>query len=215
MSQRRVLVVEDNADTRAWLCQCAATAWPDGEIFDAGDVAGARTLLTTAAFDVAIVDLGLPDGSGVDVITAIRRTSGVETYIIVATIYDDDRNLFTALRAGAQGYILKDQDRDKVVSFLQGITRGEPAVSTAVTRKMVDHFNARATSKQESNLAPREQEVLGLIAKGLSVTESAKLLGLTNNTVKGYVKSVYTKLGVTSRAEATAEAIRLGLVDID
>lgn len=210
------LVVEDNADTRQWLCDCVALAFPGGDVVAAEDVASALSAIAGNDFSIALVDLGLPDGSGLEVIHSIRSSArGKSTYIVVATIYDDDKNLFTALKTGAQGYILKDQDREKVVSYLQGIPRGETPLSNSMARKIVEHFNAKADGRNEVNLAPREEDVLKFIAKGFSVSDTANILGLTANTVKGYVKTIYSKLGVSSRAEATVEAIRLGLVDLE
>ncbi len=212
----KVLIVEDNTETLAWLIDCGRESYPTAAIITAENVADGLALVAEHHFDIAIVDLGLPDGSGLQVIHALRNSSQPEpTYIVVATIYDDDKNLFAALKTGAQGYILKDQDKDKIVSYLQGIMRGITPLSSGVAKKIVDHFNAKGDSRQEINLAPREEDVLKSIAKGFSVGETASILGLTTNTVKGYVKVIYTKLGVTSRAEATVEAIRLGLVDLE
>ena len=212
----RVLIVEDNMETLAWLIACGREAYPEAEILTAENVVDSLGLVAKHHFDIAVIDLGLPDGSGLQIIHALRTSEDSKpTYIVVATIYDDDKNLFAALKTGAQGYILKDQDKEKIVSYLQGVIRGITPLSAGVAKKIVDHFNAKGDSRQEINLAPREEDVLRSIAKGFSVGETASILGLTTNTVKGYVKVVYTKLGVSSRAEATVEAIRLGLVDLD
>lgn len=210
---KRALVVEDNADTRRWLCSCVEAALPDVEIVAVGDVAGAHAAINGAGFSLAVIDLGLPDGSGNEIVRALNQLP-VHTPILVATINDDDKSLLDALKSGARGYILKDQDRDKVVSYLQNMARGDVALSDSMTSKLVDHFNAQGQVANDSSLSPREQEVLGLIAKGYSVSDAADLLGLTANTVKGYVKTLYSKLGVNSRAEATSEAIRRGFVDM-
>ncbi len=103
------LIVEDNPDTREWLVSCVQAAFPGLHIVVAQDVGGGSAQLTAREFDLALIDLGLPDGSGLDLIRALSRQQ-TPCYIVVATIYDDDRNLFTALKAGARGYILKDQD---------------------------------------------------------------------------------------------------------
>ncbi len=210
------LVVEDNAETREWLCHCLRIALPDGRIVAREDLSGALEAVRSETFSLALVDLGLPDGSGLDVIRALRRSEhGRSTYIVVATISDDDQSVFAALKSGAQGYILKDQDRDRIVGYLQGIPQGDVPLSNQVARRLVEHFNDKAHSLQEAGLAPREEDVLRFIAKGFSVADTAGILGLQASTVKGYVKSLYAKLGIGSRAEATSEAIRLGLVDVD
>lgn len=209
------LVVEDNAETREWLCHCLRAALPDGRVIATESLRNALAAVQSESFSLALVDLGLPDGSGLDVIRAIRRSEkGRSTYIVVATISDDDKSVFTALKSGAQGYILKDQDRDRIVSYLRGIPLGNVPLSNQVARRLVEHFNGSVDALEEAALAPREQDVLRFIAKGFSVADAAGILGLQTSTVKGYVKSLYAKLGINSRAEATSEAIRLGLLDV-
>lgn len=211
----RTLVVEDNDDTRKWLCSCVEAAIPGGEIVAVADVSSAQAAVESNRFSLAVVDLGLPDGTGIDIIRALDP-AGTSIPVLVATICDDDKNLFDALKSGARGYILKDQDHEKVVSYIQGMTRGEVALSNQMASRIVDHFNARGAARAgEAILAPREKDILGSIAKGFSVADTATMLGITANTVKSYVKTIYSKLGVSTRAEATAEAIRRGLLDVD
>ena len=177
-----------------------------------GDLASARELLNQQSFGLAVVDLGLPDGSGLDLITELKQRNQ-SCYIVVATIYDDDKSLFTALRSGARGYILKDQDKDNIVGFLKGIQQNRPPLSDASSQRLIDHFNNKGSELEKSALTPREVEVTRLIAKGYSVDETAGLLSLSPDTVKGYVKNIYTKLDVNNRSELTIKAISLGLVD--
>jgi DNA-binding NarL/FixJ family response regulator len=206
------LVVEDNLETRQWLVKCVRTAFPELDVVEADTVAQAIQKTRLYVFSVALVDLGLPDGSGLDVIQALHSEQP-DCYVVVATIYDDDRNLFTALKAGARGYILKDQDRERIVSYLQGIRKDQPPLSPASSQRLINHFNNKGDARREVKLTPREEEVLCLIAKGCSVDQSADLLNLSADTVKGYVKSVYAKLGVSNRSEVTLEAIRLGIIE--
>lgn len=208
----KALVVEDNPETRTWLSSCVSSAFPDLQTFAAANLADAMLLLASESFDMALVDLGLPDGSGMEVIRALHL-SQPQCYAVVATIYDDDHNLFAALKAGAKGYILKDQDRGRIVSYLLGIKKNQPALSAASSQRLINHFNNKATALSEAKLTQREVDVLVLIGKGYSVEESAGMLQLSADTVKGYVKTIYTKLGVSNRSEATLEAIRLGLID--
>lgn len=211
-SNLQALVVEDNPETRAWLLSCVATAFPDLKVHQADTLAEARALVAAEMFDLALVDLGLPDGSGMEVIRALHG-SQPQCYVVVATIYDDDHNLFAALKSGAKGYILKDQDRARIVSYLLGIKKNQPPLSAASSQRLINHFNSKANALAEARLTPREVEVLVMIGKGYSVDDVAGLLQLSADTVKGYVKSIYIKLGVSNRSEATLEAIRLGLID--
>jgi len=210
--QGNALIVEDNAETQEWLQSCVASAFPEMTATTADTLQEANRLLKSAEYDLALIDLGLPDGSGLDLIKTMRATNA-NCHIVVATIYDDDKNLFTALRSGAQGYILKDQDREKIVGYLQGIKKNEPALSAASSQRLIDHFNSKGSELASSLLTPREIEVTCLIAKGYSVEESARMLELSADTVKGYVKNIYGKLGVSNRSEITLKAIALGLVE--
>lgn len=161
--------------------------------------------------DLAIVDLELPDGSGIDVLTGLaRRHPGCVP--VVSTIYDDDRHLFPALRAGAQGYLLKDEPPSRMSEALRGILRGEPPLSPSIARRLLRVFAAPAHRGDEEDLSPRERETLTLVAKGYRLPEVAQSLGVTRSTAATYIKTVYRKLAVTSRAEAALEASRRGLL---
>jgi DNA-binding NarL/FixJ family response regulator len=128
-------------------------------------------------------------------------------------VFDDDAHLFPALRAGAQGYVLKDQSPEALAGMLRGIAAGQPPLSPSIARRLLRHFQpAPAPATEEVLLTPRETEVLQLVAKGLSAQQVADALGLSRHTVTGYLKDVYRKLSVTTRAEATLEAARRGLI---
>lgn len=206
------LIVEDNPETLAWLRSCVSNAFPALAVITAANLEAANLALKQDRFELALIDLGLPDGSGLELIPALLALSR-DCHIIVATIYDDDANLFAALRAGARGYILKDQDRDKIVGYLRGIKEQRPALSAASSRRLIDHFNNEGNTLAEAKLTPREIDVTRLLAKGYSVEESAGLLQLSPDTVKGYVKSIYGKLEVNNRSELTLAAVKMGLVD--
>lgn len=208
---KRALIVEDLPAATAWLGESLREAFPGCDVLTASTVAAARGLLA-AAPDIALVDLGLPDGSGVEVIAEIARLHPA-CHCIVTTIFADDVHLFPALRAGAQGYLLKDQPRDKIVAALRGIAAGEPPLSPVIARRLLRVFTPEAPAAPEARLSPREREALTLIAKGCKLATVAELLGVTRNTAAGFLKSVYRKLNISSRAEATLAAARLGLVD--
>lgn len=217
-SIRRVLVLDDLAASRAWLTAAAVAAFPDAVVAQAGTVAAALAALQPAP-DLALVDLGLPDGSGIEVIAALRG-AGAATVCVVATVFDDDAHLFPALRAGAQGYVLKEQARDPLAAMLRGIVDGQPPLSPSIARRLLRQFQPAAPTAPggddgQEALTAREREVLGLIGKGLTVPAVAQALGLSRHTCAGYVKDIYRKLQVGSRAEATLAATRMGLVGRD
>lgn len=215
----RVLILEDLPDTRAWLAAVTAEALGVADPVLAPDLRTARHWLgglPAGPPPLALVDLGLPDGSGVDFIGELLARDPAST-VIVATVYDDDEHLFAAMAAGAQGYLLKDQDAAHLAGRLQALDRGEPAISPQIARRVLEHFRAAAQFRLADgeaavSLTPRETEVLSLIGRGLTLNEAADVLGVSRQTLPGYVKTIYRKLGVSSRAEAAVEAVRRNLV---
>lgn len=216
-----VLVLEDLAQPRRWLCEVVREAWPQaGWIDEAEDLQAARQLLQVRRYQVALLDWELPDGNAATLIDSIASTSP-QTLVVVSTIHDDDDRVFAALRAGAQGYILKSQWREPLLAQLRALERGEPALSPAIAHKVLAYFRSMAQASDVGDtgaaaapalLSPRETDVLRLLANGYRNAEAAEQLGITLNTLGGYIKTVYRKLGVSSRAEAALKATRMGLV---
>ena len=207
----RALVVDDLAQARQWMVVALQAAFPGIEVATAATLGEALGKIDPPP-SLALIDLGLPDGNGTQLIEALRAR-GADTLCIVSTVFDDDAHLFPALRAGAQGYVLKDRDRDALAGMLQGIVAGQPPLSPSIARRLLRHFQPiPVVSEDEAPLTPRETEVLRLTAKGLTLQEVADVLGLSRHTVSGYLKDIYRKLSVGTRAEATLEAARRGLV---
>ncbi len=206
-----VLIVEDLDDTRAWLKSIVEETFPSASITMSPTLRDALDQISAQSFDLLMVDLGLPDGSGIDIIRKARAMSD-EAYIVVTTIYDDEDHLISSLRAGASGYLLKDEQRDKLIEHLSGITKSRRPISDRALDQVLGHFEKQ--NQDLVSLTTREEEVLQLVAKGYNANESAEMLGLTPNTVKSYLKAVYGKLEISSRAEATAEAIKRQLIKV-
>ena len=208
---KTALILDDVADSQAWLSQALNTAFPGLALHCTGSLAEARAWLAAhAAPDIALIDLGLPDGSGVELIAELNRRAP-QTLCVVASIFDDNEHLFPALRAGAQGYLLKDQPLPQIVELLKGIAAGSPPLSPAIARKLLGHFQP-APQPELEQLTERESEVLRYIAKGMTLPETARLLGISAHTISGYVKNIYRKLNISSRAEAAMTARNLGLI---
>lgn len=205
---RRALIVDDLDSSREWLSHALELAFPGIQIAMAGSLAEAQAHIESKP-PLALIDLGLPDGSG---IRLIEKLQPLGTLCIVATVFDDDAHLFPALHAGAQGYVLKDQSTDVLSGMLTGIAAGQPPLSPSIARRLLRHFQPAVPDASEPALTARETDVLRLIAKGHTVAEVATLLGISRHTAAGYLKDVYRKLSVRSRAEATLEATRRGLV---
>ena len=217
---RRLLVVEDNPETRQWICATLLSTFPEVEFAATGTFGEAEALLFGAegrrqVFDVALLDIALPDGSGIDLIRRINAELPATTPVVI-TIYDDDATLFEALAAGAMGYILKGVKTTNLIEQLRRIDSDEPPISPQIARRMLSFFKlatpARAPEMPEANLTNREIEVLGLLGKGLTATEIGGILGVSQNTCATQIKTIYRKLNVSSRAEAAIEADRRGLV---
>jgi DNA-binding NarL/FixJ family response regulator len=211
---KNILLLEDLPEIRTWLKALVMQVFPNAQIVECARVHDAQAQVSAQKFDLALIDLGLPDGSGVDVVSALRE-SQPEALSVIVTIHDDDDHLFPALQAGAYGYILKEQSRELITEQLQRISQGEPPLSPSIARKVIAYFAAQA--KPQANALPhvslteRESEVLLRVAKGFTLPEIGVQLGLSRHTIADYVKQIYRKLNVSSRAEAALEAQRLGL----
>src|SRR6188474_464521 len=212
----KILLLEDLPEIRAWLKALALQVFPQAHVFEAARVHDALALITAERFEVALIDLGLPDGSGVDVVAAIREAHP-QAQSVVVTIHDDDDHLFPALQAGAFGYLLKDQAAPATVEQFRRMSQGEPPLSPAIARRVMSHFATRSQQRGRPRgmphvvLTDRENEVLLRVAKGFTLPEIAVQLELSRHTISDYVKQIYRKLNVSSRAEAALEAQRLGL----
>lgn len=209
-----ILLLEDIPEIRAWLKALIKQVFPSALITECSRVQDALAQVNSQRFTLALLDLGLPDGSGVDVIAALRERQP-EVQSVIVTIHDDDEHLFPALQAGAFGYLLKEQSRELLIEQLQRMAQGEPPLSPSIARKVIAYFGAQkkpaASLLPEVSLTDRETEVLLRVAKGFTLPEIGVQLGLSRHTIADYVKQIYRKLNVSSRAEAALEAQRLGL----
>ena len=211
---KSILLLEDLAEIRAWLSELVSRVFPQAQVMECARIEHALDFIHHHRFDLALVDLGLPDGSGVTVVERLREVQP-ETQTVVVTIHDDDDHLFPALQAGAFGYILKEQTREQIEEQLQRISQGEPPLSPSIARRVISHFKAAPQPAPADipkvALTERETEVLLRVAKGFTLPEIGVQLGLSRHTIADYVKQIYRKLNISSRAEAALEAQRLGI----
>ncbi|WP_266171362.1 response regulator transcription factor [Dyella subtropica] len=185
----------------------------------AGTRAEGLAMLEGPAADVLLVDLGLPDGSGIDVIhAAVQRWTRCS--VMVSTNFGDETHVIRSIEAGASGYLLKDSSPARIVDEIRSLASGGSPISPIIARQVLARFRqtkvSAASQPMASNEAPplsaREKEVLELITKGFMTNEIAKLMELSPFTVRSFVRRIYTKLKVTSKAEAIYEARNLGLL---
>jgi len=210
---KRVLIVEDLPETQTWLEGLVRSAFPDCSVEHASTRDEGIARGTAGGHDLAVVDLGLPDGSGLEVIRALR-TEYPAMACVVATVMGDDAHIVAALAAGATGYLLKEQPAEVLASQLKQMMEGIPPLSPPVARRIMEHFRLTGPrTPPQSHLTPREREVLGLIARGLRIADAAKTLGLAEGTITTHIKAIYRKLDIGTRAEAALHATRLGLLN--
>lgn len=178
-------------------------------------------LLDQAPADVLLVDLGLPDGSGIDVVRAAHR-QWPACNIMVSTTFGDEAHVMQALEAGAVGYLLKDSEPERMVDEIRNLHAGGSPISPLIARQILVRFRPPGHSttfmarcdpdKQGALLSEREKEVLEFITKGFTSSEIAALMSVTRNTVQTYVRRIYVKLKVNSKTEAIYEARNQGLL---
>lgn len=214
----KVLIVEDLHETGRWLTGLVNNAFTSVEVRHVQTLRAARAYISENRIGLALVDINLPDGSGIDFLTDLRKQSS-DTYAVIVSIYDDPEHLFPAIRAGADGYLLKDQAEDIITDKLRGILKGDPPLSPGIARKMLEHFRCNGSSDPgnptlDIHLTAREEEVLVMVARGLSRKEIAEILNLSIHTIAHYIKDLYRKLDVSTRAEAAIIACRMGLIEI-
>lgn len=208
-----IAIVEDEPATRAALEQRVLGVGRFRLAWTAGTLADARAKLQAPPPDVMVVDIGLPDGSGLDLIEESRRRFR-SLSILVLTVFGDERKLIAAIECGARGYLLKDEPVIGLVEAIDQVHAGGAPISPAIARHLVTRLvgGRGASPPADCSLTAREIEVLQLAAKGYNHGEIASLLGIRANTVGSYTRRIYEKLEVHSRSEAIYEASRLGLL---
>mgnify|MGYP000656593809 FL=1 len=207
----RILIVEDVGETRKWLCEIATAAFPACHITEAATMRAGLRAAAETDHDLALIDLGLPDGSGLEVLRSLRLVCP-EAVPTVTTVMGDDASIVAALSAGAQGYLLKENPAELLTRQLLQLAEGLPAISPSVARRIMEHFRLTGpAANPDEGLTARERDVLGLIGRGVRNSDVAADLGVAESTVASHIKSIYRKLGISSRAEASWHATRMGL----
>ena len=212
-----VLIADDQALVRTGFRMILENAEDMRVVGEAADGAQAATMALELAPDVVLMDVRMPDVDGVE---ATRRICGREpnrTRVLMLTTFDLDEYVYAAIHAGASGFLLKDTLAADLLSAIRVVAKGEACVAPSVTRRLLErHIGTRSPSAMTTAdldvLTEREREVLGLIARGLSNTEIATSLFLSEGTVKTHVSRVLSKLGLRDRVQAVVHAYECGLV---
>ena len=211
-----VALVEDDPGTRSRF-EAVIHAAPHLEL--AHSAARARDILAWLAdhpVDVLLVDLGLPDGSGIDVIRECTRLQPA-CEVMVITMFGDEAHMMKAFGAGAKGYLLKDGTGEDLAAHIMNLRNGGSPMSPIIARKLLRKLGPEPAPPVRDTptgqpLSPKETEVLALVARGFSYGETAELLGVSVHTVHSHVRNIYGKLSVRSKTEAVYEARQLGLL---
>jgi DNA-binding NarL/FixJ family response regulator len=171
--------------------------------------------------DICLIDLGMPDGSGLDVVRAIKAKSDAK--VLIFTVFGDQNSVISALEAGADGFVLKDSRDSELIDALHATLQGGSPISAAAAAHLLRRLRTPAPAAVEANttsppteygLTPRELETLELLARGFPQREAASVMKVSPHTIGAHVKSIYAKMAVNSRSEAVFEAVQSGLIDL-
>jgi two-component system response regulator DevR len=198
----RVFLMDDHELVRRGLVDLLKSEPNMTVVGEAGTAAEALRRIPTSHPDVALLDGRLPDGSGIDVCREIR-SAHPEIRCVILTSFDDDEALFSAIMAGASGYLLKEVGGSSLVAGIRQVAEGRSLIDPAVTQKLLDRLRnpIREVSKVDA-LTPREREILDLITDGYTNRQIGDKLFLAEKTVKNYVSILLTKLGMQRRTQA-------------
>jgi DNA-binding NarL/FixJ family response regulator len=213
----RVLLADDHVMVRRGIRQFLEDASDIEVVAEANDGTEAVSLVETHQPDVAVLDIRMPEVTGVDATRQIKKRFP-QVRVLVLTAYDDDPYVFALLQAGADGYVLKTSDADELVRAVRTVYRGDTALSPEIAAKVVQQaVSGRPESAvgQIEALTDRELDVLRLAARGLTNRAIGHDLGISHRTVQGHLASIYGKLEVNSRTEAVTEALRRGWIVIE
>jgi DNA-binding NarL/FixJ family response regulator len=207
----RILVVDDHPVVRAGLVTILGTQSDFVVVGEAEDVDTALSRLLTLRPDVLLLDLEMPGGDGIEILRRARENES-DARALVFTAFDADDRILAAVRAGAQGYLLKGAPREELFRAIRVVYAGGSLLEPVVASKLLRQVRHPAAS--DVRVTPRELEVLRLVARGRQNKEIARDLAVTERTVKFHLSALMRKLGVSNRVEAVSTAIRLGLIEL-
>jgi len=212
-----VLIVEDDPIFQGVFADAVNKAADLRLVGSANDLPEGLRLLEQTKPDVLLVDIGLPSGSGIELIRKAHRL-GLACDVMVITVFGDERHVLECIEAGATGYLLKGSKDLEIIDQIHSLREGGSPISPAIARRLLVRFNTEKVyvgpnpTIDKPILSGQERTVLEMSAKGYSYEETARLLNLSPRTIETYVKRIYRKLQVHSKCEAIYEARKLGLL---
>jgi NarL family two-component system response regulator LiaR len=211
----RILVVDDHAIVREGLRALIESEAGMELVGEAPDGLEAVTKARSLKPDVILLDLVMPRMDGIEAIRQIKKEDD-KTQILVLTSFSEDAKVFSAIKTGAMGYLLKDSSPQDLLRAIRDVHRGEPSLHPSIARKLMIELNRPAESSiDEESLTNREEDVLKLLAQGLSNQEIADKLYISERTVRTHVSNILMKLHLVNRTQAALHALRDGLVSLD
>lgn len=210
----RVLLADDHAVVRAGIRQFLDQAEDIAVIAEADDGAAAQMLIEQHQPDVAVIDIQMPEASGIEV-TRWVRANHPEVGVLILTAYDDDPYVMAVLQAGANGYVLKTASPGDIIRAVRDVHAGNSALDATIVQKMMAQVASGARAQTIEKLTERELAVLTLVAKGYTNKAIGVQLGISDRTVQGHLAHVFNKLQAGSRTEAVMKAVSLGWLPTD
>lgn len=209
----RILIADDHPLFRKGMRTLLDSMPETGVIGEATSGQQAIEMALALKPDLILMDLKMPGGGGLSAIGQLSQQMP-DARILVVTLFEDDESVFTALKAGARGYVLKDADEDEMMRAIQAVAQGEAIFSPAIASRLMDYFTATKTSPHAEafpDLTEREREILALISRGRSNSEIAEELSISLKTVRNHASNIFNKLQVADRTQAAIRAREAGL----
>ena len=203
----RILIVDDHPVVRAGLASMLGTQPALQVIGSASSGEEALDMLRSHSVDLLLLDLRMPGMNGIDVLLAMKR-AGIGAHAIVLTSFETDEDIYRAVQAGAEGYLLKNTSLREMVEAIHAVHAGKRYIPRQIASRLAERM-------MRSNLTSRELEILRMLAKGLTNKLIGHALGISDNTVRNHVNSIIEKLEVSDRTEAATTAIQRGIIQAD
>jgi DNA-binding NarL/FixJ family response regulator len=212
----RIAIVEDEPALRKMIVSLLQADPSYAVVAEFAEGTAAIAAISHLALDIVLVDIGLPDISGIEVIRKLKALCPA-CNVLVVTTFGDEKTVTAALEAGADGYLLKGIALEELKRDIHGLQDGGSPLSPMIARKLLNRLQTKAVDKKpasggETKLTPREREILEMIAKGFSYAETSEICSISAATVHSHLKSIYRKLEVHSKTEAVYEARRRSLI---
>ena len=208
----RVLIADNHAVVREGLKHLLAGLPEDVEVGEAGSAGEALTLARGSPWDVALLDIAMPGGNGLDLLKQLRREHPALP-VLILSMYPEKQYALRVLKAGACGYLTKESATDQLIAAIQAAQRGQRYASPEIVARLEAALAGDAEESPQQNLSDREFEILRMIAQGHGVSRIAEKLSLSVSTVGTYRARLLRKLGLRQTAELVAYAVRHGLAD--